>query len=184
MAAGVALVPGDALKEGVVPQLSISDNILLPNARRLSRFGIIDRSAVRRVVDEVVAQLGIRASSPEALAGDLSGGNRQKVVLAKWLVSGATVLLMNDPTKAVDVGARLDIYRLIDRAAADGAAVLLVSSDVDELIGMCDTVQVLHQAQLVAEHRRPVDKGALLGDVVGSRSSRAAPSTHAASTRG
>jgi ribose transport system ATP-binding protein len=80
---------------------------------------------------------------------------------------------MNDPTKAVDVGARLDIYRLIDRAAADGAAILLVSSDIDELIGMSDTVQVLHQAQRVAEHSRPIVKEALLGDVVGSRSSRA-----------
>lgn len=182
VAAGIALVPGDALKEGVVPQLSISDNILLPNARRLSRFGIIDRRAVRRVVDEVVAQLGIRASSPQALAGELSGGNRQKVVLAKWLVSGATVLLMNDPTKAVDVGARLDIYRLIDRAAADGAAILLVSSDVDELIGMSDVVRVLHQSQVVAEHHRPIDKEALLGDVVGSRSSRATQSAYSASS--
>jgi ribose transport system ATP-binding protein len=173
--AGVALVPGDALKEGVVPQLSILDNILLPNARGLSRFGILDRRKARRMAADTIAQLGIRASSPDARAGDLSGGNRQKVVLAKWLVSGAGVLLMNDPTKAVDVGARLDIYRLIDRAAAAGAAILLVSSDVDELIGMADTVQVLHQARRVAEHQRPIRKEALMQDVVGSRSSRGTP---------
>jgi ribose transport system ATP-binding protein len=171
---GVALVPGDALKEGVVPAMSVTDNVLLPNAGRLSRFGVINRREVRRVVADMIEKLGIRAASPAVKAGELSGGNRQKVVLAKWLASGSKVLLMNDPTKAVDVGARLDIYRLMDRSARDGAAVLLVSSDVDEIIGMCDVVHVVHQSALVATHQRPFSKQAIMEDVVSSRASRVA----------
>lgn len=172
--AGVALVPGDALKEGVVPSLSITDNIVLPNARRLSRFGIINRRAAMQLVDAMTEQLGVRAASAATKAGELSGGNRQKVVLAKWLASGAKVLLMNDPTKAVDVGARLDIYRLMDLSARDGAAVLLVSSDMDEIIGMCDVIHVVHQSILIATHGRPFSKQALMEDVVSSRASRSA----------
>jgi ribose transport system ATP-binding protein len=172
---GVALVPGDALKEGVIPALSITDNIVLPNARKLSRFGILDRKAAKALVGDMTEKLGIRAASPATKAGELSGGNRQKVVLAKWLASGAKVLLMNDPTKAVDVGARLDIYRLMDRSARDGAAVLLVSSDIDEIIGMCDVVHVVHQSALVATHERPFAKQSIMEDVVSSRASR---STH------
>lgn len=170
--AGVALVPGDALKEGVVRRLSITDNMALPNARKLSRYGVIRRAALRHLVQEFTVKLGIRAASAQTLAGDLSGGNRQKVVIAKWLASGAKVLLMNDPTKAVDVGARLDIYRLMDRCASEGAAVLLVSSDIDELIGMCDVVHVVHQGVRVATHHTPLSKESIMEDVVSSRSSR------------
>ncbi|MGZ5183845.1 MAG: sugar ABC transporter ATP-binding protein [Caldimonas sp.] len=172
--AGVVLVPGDALQEGVVPQMSVFENLLLPNARRFSRWGVLRRGPALRAVADMMARLDIRAASPLMKAGDLSGGNRQKVVIGKWLLSGAKVLLLNDPTKAVDVGARLQIYKFIDEVATAGATVLLVSSDIDELMRTSDRVLVVQQHRLVAVHQRPFSKDLLMAQVAGSRSSRRA----------
>jgi ABC-type sugar transport system ATPase subunit len=100
----------------------------------------------------------------------LSGGNRQKVVIAKWLAAGARVMLMNDPTKAVDVGAKAEIYRLLGNVVSGGGAILLVSSDMDELIGLSDRILVLRGSTLVQEFpQHPVSKENLMAAVVGSR---------------
>jgi len=173
--AGVVLVPGDALQEGVVPRMSVFENLLLPNARLFSRWGVLRRGPALRAVADMMERLDIRAASPLMKAGDLSGGNRQKVVIGKWLLSGAKVLLLNDPTKAVDVGARLQIYKLIDEVVTAGATVLLVSSDIDELMLTADRVLVVQQHRLVAVHQRPISKELLMAQVAGSRSSRRAP---------
>ncbi|MCL4746041.1 MAG: sugar ABC transporter ATP-binding protein [Burkholderiaceae bacterium] len=171
VALGICLVPGDAMDEGLIPGFSIEDNILLPNGSRFSRAGILRRDALRQVARSLIDELDIRPGDPATAVRHLSGGNRQKVVIAKWLASGAGVYLMNDPTKAVDVGAKSEIYRLIVNLVATGRAVLLVSSDLDELVGLADQVLVLRGTQLIREFRtRPIAKDALIDAVVGSRS--------------
>lgn len=168
--AGLAIVPGNTLKEGLIPGFSIEDNILLPNMPRFSKAGIVDRRSLRATVDGLIKDLDIRPANRKAIVGTLSGGNRQKVILAKWLVSGASVFVMNDPTKAVDVGAKVDIYRLLGRIVEKGGAVLLSSSDTDELVGLADRVVVLRGEELVADFEgHPVDKQALLRAIVGGQ---------------
>lgn len=171
---GICMVPGDAILEGVIASLTVAENIMLTNMRQLSKFGVIDRLCSRKLAERMIRELDIRPADPDTLASQLSGGNRQKVVIAKWMAARARVLLMNDPTKAVDVGAKLDIYRLIDDAAAKGAAVLLVSSDVDELLGMADRILVVHQSVVVAVHSQsPFNKAQVLDQMVSSRSAYA-----------
>jgi ABC-type sugar transport system ATPase subunit len=170
VAAGLCLVPGDAMAEGLVPSFSIEDNILLPNLRRFRAAGLVRRRALRDVVNGLIRDLGIKPADPTMPVKNLSGGNRQKTVIAKWLASGARVYLMNDPTKSVDVGAKAEIYRLLGKVVTDGGAVLLVSSDMDELIGLADRVLVLRGTRVVEEFpERPIAKDRLLAAVVGSR---------------
>ena len=170
--AGICLIPGDAVAEGLIPAFSIEDNILLPNIARFRRLGMVRRGQLRRTVETLIRELDIRPADPAAKVMSLSGGNRQKVVIAKWLAAGARVMLMNDPTKAVDVGAKAEIYRLLGNVVADGGAILLVSSDMDELIGLSDRILVLRGTTLVEEFsQRPVSKENLMAAVVGSRQS-------------
>ena len=169
---GVCLVPGDAMKQGLFPALSVQDNIVIPSARRLQFMGFLSPRRARALALDMIRALDIRPQDPDMKVSRLSGGNRQKVVIAKWLAAGARLLLMDDPTKAVDVGAKVDIFRLMARAASDGAAVLFVSSEVEELVSLCDRILVLHQETLVADFSAPpFAKEAVVGAVVGSRSS-------------
>lgn len=175
--AGVCLIPGDAMAEGLIPNFSIADNILLPNLKRFRSAGIIKRGALRAAVMDLIKELDIRPANPDAPVRSLSGGNRQKVVIAKWLARGATVYVMNDPTKAVDVGAKAEIYRLLGNVVQDNKAILLVSSDTDELIGLSDRIIVLRDQQAVAEFpNHPADKQSVLAAIVGrSAEGRSAP---------
>ncbi len=168
---GLCMVPGDTLRQGLVPTLSVQENIALPNARRLSRLGFWSASRVRNLAARMIELMNIRPASAHAQVARLSGGNRQKVVIAKWLAAAARVLLMDDPTKAVDVGAKQDIYRLMQESASQGVGVILVSSDMDELLSCCDRIWVLHQQSFVAEFDgRRCDKQQLMDAVVRSRS--------------
>ncbi|OXR48211.1 hypothetical protein PuT2_13540 [Pusillimonas sp. T2] len=173
VAHGVGVVPGDALHDGLVPNMTIEENILLSMSAQVTRFGVIRRTRMRAIVQEMIEQLGIRPADPDARVDRLSGGNRQKVVIAKWIASGAKVLLLDDPTKAVDVGAKVDIFRLIGKAAAEGASVLFVSSEVEELVGMCHRIMLVHQGVVVERYDEPpFHKKDVLGAVVSGRKSR------------
>jgi len=166
--AGVCLIPGDAMAEGLIPNFSIADNILLPNLKRFRSAGVVRRRALRAAVMDLIKELDIRPADPDAPVRSLSGGNRQKVVIAKWLARGATVYVMNDPTKAVDVGAKAEIYRLLGNVVRDNRVILLVSSDTDELIGLSDRIIVLRDQQAVAEFpEHPADKQSVLAAIVG-----------------
>ena len=169
--AGICLIPGDAMAEGLIPEFSIEDNILLPNLSRFQTAGLIDRRALRRLVDNLIRELDIRPADPDTPIKNLSGGNRQKVVIAKWLARGATVYVMNDPTKAVDVGAKAEIYRLLGNVVTEGNAIMLVSSDIDELVGLSDRILVLRDRELVEEFPRASGRQGkdVLASVVGSR---------------
>ncbi|NUV60157.1 sugar ABC transporter ATP-binding protein [Streptomyces sp. CAI-85] len=149
--AGISLLPEDRKSEGIVPGLSVRENIALAVLPRLSRFGLVSEAQVDRVVDTFIARLRIKASSPHQKVGELSGGNQQKVLLARWLAMNPKVLLLDEPTRGIDVGAKAEVQKLVDELAADGLGVLLISSDLEELIEGSDRVVVLKDGAVVGE---------------------------------
>jgi ABC-type dipeptide/oligopeptide/nickel transport system ATPase component len=134
---------------------------------RLSKLGWLNRTAESRTVREFTDRLRVKAPSIESLVGGLSGGNQQKVVLAKWLATDAAVLLIDEPTRGVDVGAKVEIHGLIREAAASGKAVLLVSSDMPELRALCDRMIVLREGVQVAELGRAASETEILSAMAG-----------------
>jgi ribose transport system ATP-binding protein len=117
----------------------------------MTRGGVIDRSAERDAIDEMIRLLAIRTSGTEAAVGSLSGGNQQKVVVAKWLLLKPRILLLNDPTRGIDVGTKQELYQLLRKLADSGAAIIFYSTDYDELIGCCDRVLVLYDGAVQRE---------------------------------
>ena len=150
--AGVAYVPADRHADGAVMTMRVRENVTLPDLRRLRRrWGRLDATAERREVANWVRQVGLRPAEPERPLELFSGGNQQKVVLAKWLRNGPRVLLLDEPTQGVDVGAKASIYELVRDAAAAGTAVLMTSSDTAELASLCDRVVVMRHGTACAE---------------------------------
>ncbi|MDI3420071.1 sugar ABC transporter ATP-binding protein [Streptomyces luteolus] len=149
--AGISLLPEDRKAEGIVPGLSVRENIALAALPALSRFGLVDEARIDAVVDTFVRRLRIKASSPRQRVGELSGGNQQKVLLARWLAMQPKVLLLDEPTRGIDVGAKAEVQGLVDELAADGLGVLLISSDMEELVEGSDRVVVLKDGAVVAE---------------------------------
>jgi ABC-type sugar transport system ATPase subunit len=166
---GLCLIPADATAEGLAPKLSIEDNILLPNAARYTRFGLFRRSAARTSVDALIRDLDIRPADRSAIVEHLSGGNRQKVAIAKWLLAGADVLVMDDPARGVDVGAKVEMYRIMRGHAEKSGAILIASSDLDELIGLSDRVVVIRGDRVIARFdQKPFDKAEILAASAGA----------------
>jgi ribose transport system ATP-binding protein len=149
--AGISLLPEDRKAEGIVPGLSVRENIALAALPGLSRFGLVDEARVDRIVDSFMKRLRIKAAGPGQKVGELSGGNQQKVLLARWLAMHPKVLLLDEPTRGIDVGAKAEVQKLIDELADDGLAVLLISSDTEELIEGSDRVVVLKDGAVVEE---------------------------------
>jgi ribose transport system ATP-binding protein len=150
-ASGLVLMPGDRRAEGVFHDLSVRENVSPLILNRIARRGIVRRAAESRVVAREIEQMAIKTPSPETPVSALSGGNQQKVVFARALLAQPTVLLANEPTRGVDAGARLEIYQLLREAAESGQAVLVLSSDVIELQGLCDRVHVFSRGTVVQE---------------------------------
>jgi ABC-type sugar transport system ATPase subunit len=154
ISAGVAYVPGDRHTAGAVMPMRVRENLTLPDLLRLRRrFGRLDRSAEHREVADWVERVALRPADPERPLELFSGGNQQKVVLAKWLRNDPAVLLLDEPTQGVDVGAKAAIYKLVHDAAARGAAVLIASSDTAELASVCDRAVVMRDGWAAAEVR-------------------------------
>jgi ribose transport system ATP-binding protein len=141
---GMALIPEDRKTEGLMLSMSVRDNLSFAALDRISRGGVIDRSAERRLIDEMIRLLAIRTAGTGITVGSLSGGNQQKVVIAKWLMVNPRIILLNDPTRGIDVGTKQEIYQLLRKLADTGAAIIFYSTDYDELIGCCDRVLVLY----------------------------------------
>lgn len=155
IAAGVAYIPGDRRRRGAVMTMSARENMTLPRLRPLRRLlGWLDQPVERREVGEWMARVAVRPPEPERALELFSGGNQQKVVLAKWLRNEPKVLLMDEPTQGVDIGAKAGIFELIAEAAASGAGVLVASSDVEELALICDRVVVMSDGEAVAHLER------------------------------
>jgi galactofuranose transport system ATP-binding protein len=161
--AGISLLPEDRKAEGIVPTLSVRENIALAALPRLSRAGIVSDRRVDRIVETFMKRLRIKAAGPGQPVGELSGGNQQKVLLARWLAMNPKVLLLDEPTRGVDVGAKAEVQMLIDELAVDGLAVLLISSDLEEIVEGCDRVVVLRDGAVQGElHGTEVSEEAIM----------------------
>jgi len=147
---GLAYVPEDRRRHGVILDLPLAHNASLASHRRLFPGGWLRPAAERRFTEDFIRDLGIRGGGPFAPAGSLSGGNQQKVALARWLATGPRVLILDEPTQGVDIGAKAEIHRLVRRLAGEGLAVLLISSDLPEVIGMSDRIGVMRGGTLTA----------------------------------
>jgi ABC-type sugar transport system ATPase subunit len=149
--AGICLLTEDRKAQGLVLGESVRENFALPNLPALSRLGFVAWRRERQALDRQAGTLRIRMASSEQPVATLSGGNQQKVVLAKWLEANSTVLLFDEPTRGVDVGAKYEIYQLINELAAQGKAILLISSELPEVLGMADRILVMHAGRIVGE---------------------------------
>lgn len=145
--AGIATLPGDRTGEGAITDFSVLENLTLA-ARPRRAAGLTDRSAMRRIAGEQIAALGIKTQGQDAPVGSLSGGNMQKVVLGKCLAAAPQVLLLNNPTRGVDIGAKAEIYRVIRKLAEDGMTVLMVTEDLPELLGLSDQILITRRGQI------------------------------------
>ena len=145
---GVYLAPEDRKRHGLVLPMSVAENTSLPNIGRYNRWGWLDRATERRVADAEVARLRTKTPSIRQRVVNLSGGNQQKVVLGKWLAMSPKVLILDEPTRGIDVGAKAEIYRHMAALAAQGIAIIMVSSDMEEIIGMSDRVVVMHERRI------------------------------------
>jgi ribose transport system ATP-binding protein len=149
--ARIGFSPEDRKAEGIVPDLSVRENLTLALLPRLTRRGIVDRARQQEIVTRFIDRLEIRLSSPDQKISELSGGNQQKVLLARWLCTDPEILLLDEPTRGIDVGAKQEIQNLIGELADGGLSVLQVSSELEELITGCDRVLVLRDGATVAE---------------------------------
>jgi rhamnose transport system ATP-binding protein len=154
MAGGAAFVPEDRRQQGLVMDMGIDHNFALASLRRLSKGGLIFRSAERRLAMTWADRLRMRFGRMRDAVSTLSGGNQQKVVLGKWLARQPSLLIIDEPTRGIDVGTKAEVHRIIDDLAAQGMAVLMISSELPEVLGVADRILVLHEGRLAAEFAR------------------------------
>ena len=149
--AGIGFVPEDRRKQGLVMELSVGRNLTLTLRNSLSRMGIIDHRAERRAAEEWASRLQVKTGSPDFAVSTLSGGNQQKVVLAKWLATDPRLLIVDEPTRGIDVGTKAEVHRLISDLAGRGIAILMISSELPEVLGMADRVVVMREGRIATQ---------------------------------
>jgi ribose transport system ATP-binding protein len=176
MAAGLALVPEDRKTQGLILPLSVAENITLPTLPKVSRNGVMSATAVEEQTVAMRDSLTIRMANPETPVRFLSGGNQQKVAIAKWLLTDAAVYLLYDPTRGIDVGAKQEIYELMHRLAAAGHGILFFSTDLAEIVGLCDRALVMYEGTIARELRGPaLTEANLVSAAVGLAERQAVP---------
>jgi ribose transport system ATP-binding protein len=148
---GMALIPEDRKTEGLMLPMGVGDNISMAALPSMTRHFVVDRAIEDQKIAEMVAKLKIKFGQLADPVATLSGGNQQKVVIAKWLLTGARIVLLNDPTRGIDVGTKQEIYQLLRDLADAGTAILFYSTDYDELIGCCDRVLILYGGRVARE---------------------------------
>jgi rhamnose transport system ATP-binding protein len=154
MALGIGYVPEDRKEHGLVLEMSIADNITLPILSRFARLGWLNQGRALVQAKESSQQLEVKMTGVDQKAAQLSGGNQQKVVLAKWLGTKPRVLILDEPTRGIDVGTKAAVHRLMSNLAAEGIAILMISSELPEILGMSDRVLVMREGRLTAEFSR------------------------------
>jgi ABC-type sugar transport system ATPase subunit len=175
--AHTGLVTEDRRGEGLFLPLSAADNIVLPSLRRIATFaGIIDRKKQKTIAGEMIRRLGIKVSSDDQKAATLSGGNQQKVVFARWLATAPRLFLLDEPTRGLDVGAKTEILKLILELAAAQTAVLLISSEIEELTRVCDRYLIMSHGRITGELPATAASQDLLAAVSGRAEMAGAPS--------
>jgi ABC-type sugar transport system ATPase subunit len=166
--AGIALVPGERKEEGLILGLSVRENLSLSSLGTISDWGVIKRRRERAHAVGIVRELQIRTPGIEVPVGRLSGGNQQKVVLGRWLQARPRVFVLEEPTRGIDVGAKIEVYRLMEDLVEEGAAILLVSSELPEILSMSDRILTMSEGRLTAEFRRgAVTQGEVLDRAIG-----------------
>jgi len=151
---GIAYVPEDRHQQGLVMNFSIASNVTLPILQQVSRLGLINPRREQKIAGEYSRQLHIHSTGVEQLVNALSGGNQQKVVLSKWLATNPSVLILDEPTRGIDVGAKAEVHRIISDLAAGGLAIILISSELPEVLAMADRVLVLHEGRVTGTFAR------------------------------
>jgi len=154
LAAGIGLVTEDRKRLGLFAQMTVGENITMCTLRQASRGGLINRRSENRMADGVVSQLSVRTAGIGTAITSLSGGNQQKTIIGRWLLTKPKVLLLDDPTRGVDVGAKAELYRLMDRLCREGLGILVTSSELPELLTVCDRILVLCEGRLTGEFLR------------------------------
>lgn len=154
VAYGIALVPEDRGDEGLHLEMSVRENICLPHLRRFYQNFRISRKAEEKTSKSLISRLNVKTTGSEQLVGFLSGGNQQKVAIAKWLVSEPKVLILDEPTKGVDVGAKSEIHRIMSELASRGVGIIMVSPELPEILGMSDRILVMSNGRIAAEFSR------------------------------
>ncbi|MEO1020605.1 MAG: ATP-binding cassette domain-containing protein, partial [Pseudomonadota bacterium] len=148
---GMALIPEDRKTEGLMLPMSIADNLGMAALSQLTSGIFVDRGREQTAIDAMIEKLRIKIGLPVDPVATLSGGNQQKCVIAKWLMTSPRLILLNDPTRGIDVGTKQELYQLLRDLAAAGAAILFYTTDYDELIGCCDRVLILYDGTVVRE---------------------------------
>ena len=148
---GIAMVSEDRRRYGIVGVRSIKDNISLPNLKKISKYGVLNHAKEKKYTDHYFKKLNIKAPDENTLLQNLSGGNQQKAVLAKWLLAEPDVLILDEPTRGIDVGAKYEIYCLIKEMLDEGTTVIMVSSELPELIGMCDRIYIMAEGKITGQ---------------------------------
>jgi len=154
IAHGIALVPEDRKEMGLVLSMVVRENMTLANMGRVTRWGFVLKRRERREAEGLIEELAIKPPDPERVTRYLSGGNQQKVVLAKWLFTHAKVLIFDEPTRGIDVGAKYEIYQLLGRLAQQGKGIILISSELPEILGLSGRILVMHEGRIAGELRR------------------------------
>jgi ribose transport system ATP-binding protein len=152
--AGIALIPEERKEQGLILGMSVSDNMTLAVLDLHSRAGVIQRRRIGELVRDLIRSLGVKTPSVRQTVRNLSGGNQQKVVLSKWFIRHCDIYIFDEPTRGIDVGAKVEIYRLMESLAERGAAIIMISSELPEVMNMSDRLAVVHAGQIVGEFRR------------------------------
>ncbi|RYE76714.1 MAG: sugar ABC transporter ATP-binding protein, partial [Hyphomicrobiales bacterium] len=151
IAAGIGLLPEERKREGIIPGRSVTSNMALPSMARFSRAGIINHGKLKRTAEDLLKRVNLRPFQLDRQIKLFSGGNQQKAIIARWLAAGSRILLFDEPTRGIDVGAKSEIYHLIEELAAEGHCVIVVSSELPEVMRVSDRVLVMRDGAVVAE---------------------------------
>jgi ABC-type sugar transport system ATPase subunit len=159
----LAYVPPDRHRQGLVKEMTVKNNLTLPILRKISEWSMINNHSESSITKDYIGKLSIKTPHENQVIELLSGGNQQKVVLSKWLATDAKVLILEEPTRGVDVGAKAEIYQIIKDLAEKGLSILLISSEMPEVIGMSDRILVIYKGEIVKEyHKGEIDQQILL----------------------
>ncbi len=153
---GIALLTEDRKALGLFLDQSIAFNTTIASLQTISTrlLGVIDAGRERALVEKYVAQLGVKAPDIDTIVGTLSGGNQQKVILGRWLNASPKIFILDEPTRGIDIGAKVEIYKLLDRLAGEGVAIIIISSELSEVLGMSDRILVMSEGAIVSEFTR------------------------------
>jgi ABC-type sugar transport system ATPase subunit len=152
ISAGIGFVPEDRKREGIIQTMSVKQNLTIASLPLVSRYSLIRADRERALTDEQVRSLDIKLASPDQPVTKLSGGNQQKVILGRFLALKPRLLVLDEPTRGIDVGAKAEVHRIISRIAREGVAVVMISSEMPEILGACDRILVLHEGRITGEY--------------------------------